>query len=129
MLLAAAASPVPPPMDDLLPDPLLRDEVAEDLPWLLRLLPRADVYLQDEVELALHPTLTRSGVPRAAADSDWSRHRATTRRNTALAWSTGVMGGSIGNAHLAVRRSRSAPSAAGRRTFAAARPSGDGAAG
>ena len=59
MLLAAAASPVPPPIDDLLPDPLLRDEVAEDLPWLLRLLPRADVYLQDEVEIALHPTLTR----------------------------------------------------------------------
>jgi transposase len=41
------------------PIPLLRDEVAEDLPWLLRLLPRADVYLQDEVEIALHPTLTR----------------------------------------------------------------------
>ena len=60
MLLAAAASPVPPPLDDLLPDPLaLRDEVPEDLPWLLRLLPRADVYLQDEVEVALHPTLTR----------------------------------------------------------------------
>ena len=55
MLLAAAASPVPPPIDDLLPDPLLRDEVPEDVPWLLRLLPRADVYLQDEVEIALHP--------------------------------------------------------------------------
>ena len=38
---------------------LLRDDVPEDLPWLLRLLPRADVYLQDEVEVALHPTLTR----------------------------------------------------------------------
>ncbi len=59
MLLAAAAVPVPPPIDDLLPDPALRDELAEDLPWLLRLLPRADLYLQDEVELALHPTLTR----------------------------------------------------------------------
>ena len=59
MLLAAAASPVPPPLDDLVPDPLLRDELPEDLTWLLRLLPRADVYLQDEVELALHPTLTR----------------------------------------------------------------------
>jgi len=58
-LLAAAASPEPPPIDDLLPDPLLRDDVPEDLPWLLRLLPRADVYLQDEVEVALHPTLTR----------------------------------------------------------------------
>jgi hypothetical protein len=58
-LLAAAASPEPPPVDDLMPDPLLRDDVPEDLPWLLRLLPRADVYLQDEVEIALHPTLTR----------------------------------------------------------------------
>src|SRR5262249_39693488 len=58
-LLAAAASPEPPPMDELVPDPLLRDEVPEDLPWLLRLLPRADLYLQDEVEIALHPTLTR----------------------------------------------------------------------
>ena len=46
-------------MDDLLPDPLLRDELPEDLHWLLRLLPRADLYLQDEVEIAVHPTLTR----------------------------------------------------------------------
>jgi transposase len=64
VLLAAAASPVPPPIDDLLPDPLLRDEVPEDLAWLLRLLPRADVYLQDEVEVALHPTLTRVWCPK-----------------------------------------------------------------
>jgi transposase len=42
-----------------MPDPLLRDDLPEDLPWLVRLLPRADVYLQDEVEVALHPTLTR----------------------------------------------------------------------
>jgi transposase len=46
-------------LDELMPDPLLQDEVPQDLPWLLRLLPRADVYLQDEVEVALHPTLTR----------------------------------------------------------------------
>ncbi len=62
--LAAAASSVPPPIDDLMPDLLLRDEVPEDLPWLLRLLPRADVYLQDEVEIALHPTLTRVWSPK-----------------------------------------------------------------
>ena len=49
-LLAAAASPAPPPIDELTPDPLLRDELPEDLPWLVRLLPSADVYLQDEVE-------------------------------------------------------------------------------
>ena len=47
-----------------MPDPLLRDELPEDLPWLLRLLPRADLYLQDEVELALHPTLTRGWCPK-----------------------------------------------------------------
>ena len=61
--LAAAASPELPPIDDLMPDPLLRDELPEDLPWLPRLLPRADLYLQDEVQLALHPTLTRVWCP------------------------------------------------------------------
>src|SRR5215470_5339078 len=64
VLLAAAAAPVPPPIDELLPDLGLRDEVADDLPWLVRLLPRADVYLQDEVEIALHPTLTRVWSPK-----------------------------------------------------------------
>jgi transposase len=63
-LLAAAASPMPPPIAELMPDLLLDDEVPEDLPWLLRLLPRADLYLQDEVELALHPTLTRVWCPK-----------------------------------------------------------------
>jgi hypothetical protein len=37
----------------------VEDLVADDLPRLLDLLPDADVYLQDEVENALHPTLTR----------------------------------------------------------------------
>ncbi len=63
-LLAAAASPVPPPVDVLMPEPLLPEELPEDLPWLLRLLPRADLYLQDEVEIALHPTLTRVWCPK-----------------------------------------------------------------
>jgi DDE superfamily endonuclease len=44
---------------DLLPDPTLVDLLSADLPRLLGLLPRADLYLQDEVEVALHPTLTR----------------------------------------------------------------------
>jgi transposase len=64
VLLAAAASPEPPPIDELMPDLLVRDELPEDLPWLLRLLPRADVYLQDEVQIALHPTLTRVWCPK-----------------------------------------------------------------
>jgi transposase len=61
-LLAAAASPLPPPAHHLVPDATLADPaelVPEDLPRLLRLLARADLYLQDEVEIALHPTLTR----------------------------------------------------------------------
>jgi hypothetical protein len=58
-LLAAAASPSPPPLEDLVPDPTLVDLLPEDLPRLLALLPQADLYLQDEVEVALHPTLTR----------------------------------------------------------------------
>jgi transposase len=59
-LLAAAASPLPPPVAALVPDPTLAgDLLPADLPRLLALLPRADLYLQDEVEVALHPTLTR----------------------------------------------------------------------
>jgi len=59
-LLAAAASPVPPPAADLIPDATLADDLwPEDLPRLLGLLGHADLYLQDEVEVALHPTLTR----------------------------------------------------------------------
>jgi transposase len=59
-LLAAAASPVPPPAADLIPDATLAEDLfPEDLPRLLGLLGRADLYLQDEVEVALHPTLTR----------------------------------------------------------------------
>src|SRR6266536_1393589 len=59
-LLAAAASPLPPPAACLVPDATLADELfPEDLPRLLGLLGHADLYLQDEVEVALHPTLTR----------------------------------------------------------------------
>jgi transposase len=58
-LLAAAASPAPPPLEDLVPDPTLVGAPPEDLAQLLARLPRADLYLQDEVEVALHPTLTR----------------------------------------------------------------------
>ncbi|MDQ3810740.1 MAG: transposase [Chloroflexota bacterium] len=47
-----------------MPDLLLVDDLPEDVPWLLRLLPRADLYLQDEVEIALHPTLTRVWCPK-----------------------------------------------------------------
>jgi DDE superfamily endonuclease len=59
-LLAAAASPLPPPAGDLVPDATLADELfPADLPRLLDLLEHADLYLQDEVEVALHQTVTR----------------------------------------------------------------------
>jgi transposase len=61
-LLAAAASPVPPPAHELVPDATAGDPAElwpGDLPRLLGLLGCADLYLQDEVEVALHPTLTR----------------------------------------------------------------------
>lgn len=65
LLAVAASPPAPPPpsidalVRDLLPDPLLAEWVPDDLPRLLALLPGADLYLQDEVEVALHPTLSR----------------------------------------------------------------------
>jgi hypothetical protein len=51
-------------IEALLPDPTLTDVLAtvladDELPRLLRLLPAADLYLQDEVDIALLPTLTR----------------------------------------------------------------------
>jgi hypothetical protein len=65
VLLATAAVPSPSPAPVasrrcLTVLPLLpADEPDPDLAHLLDLLPQADVYLQDEVQIALHPTLTR----------------------------------------------------------------------
>lgn len=58
------ASPAPPPVADLLADLATLTDVPPDLPDLLALLPRADLYLQDEVQAALHPTLTRLWSPK-----------------------------------------------------------------
>jgi transposase len=58
------ASPQPPPVADLLADLATLIDVPPDLPGLLALLPRADLSLQDEVQAALHPTLTRVWSPR-----------------------------------------------------------------
>jgi hypothetical protein len=69
-LLAATALPPPPPtapdpaarLPLLRPDPTFVDLLPPDDPALTRLLgvlPRADGYLQEEVQLAFHPTLTR----------------------------------------------------------------------
>src|SRR5262249_36214481 len=56
--LAGAGTPTPPPVPALVDTDLL-EEVPPDLAELLSLLPRADLSLQDEVQLAFHPTLTR----------------------------------------------------------------------
>jgi hypothetical protein len=58
VILAGAGTPTPPPVTALVEADLL-EEVPPDLEALLGLLPHADVYLQDEVHLAFHPTLTR----------------------------------------------------------------------
>ena len=58
VLLAGATAPEPPPVHDLV-EPDLWDQLPDDLPALLALLPSADLYLQDEVQVAFHPTLTR----------------------------------------------------------------------
>jgi len=57
-LLAGALEPAPPPLQDLI-EPEFWSELPADLASLLALLPTADLYLQDEVQFALHPTLTR----------------------------------------------------------------------
>jgi hypothetical protein len=67
-----------------------------DLSALLAILPQADLYLQDEIQVAFHPTLTRV----------WSRKGRCGQRlieapgdnrhpSTALAWWIGAMAGSM----------------------------------
>lgn len=58
VLLAGAAAPKPLPMKDLV-EVDLWDQLPSDLPGLLARLPQADLYLQDEIQFAFHPTLTR----------------------------------------------------------------------
>jgi transposase len=58
VLLAGASAPEPQPVEPLVEADLL-DQLPADLAALLALLPQADLYLQDEVQFAFHPTLTR----------------------------------------------------------------------
>lgn len=56
--MAGALAPLLPPLHDLV-EPEWWPDLPADLASLLGLLPAADLYLQDEVQFALHPTLTR----------------------------------------------------------------------
>ena len=56
--MAGAAAPEPLPIEYLV-EPDLWDQLPADLPALLALLPQADLYLQDEIQFAFHPSLTR----------------------------------------------------------------------
>jgi hypothetical protein len=58
VLLAGATAPEPLPVKDLV-EADLWDQLPADLLPLLTLMPHADLYLQDEVQFAFHPTLTR----------------------------------------------------------------------
>ena len=56
--MAGATAPEPLPIEYLV-EADLWSQLPPDLPELLALLLRADLYLQDEVQFAFHPTLTR----------------------------------------------------------------------
>jgi transposase len=58
VLLAGTTESEPLPIESLV-EADLWTQLPADLPSLLALLPRADLYLQDEVQFAFHPTLTR----------------------------------------------------------------------
>ena len=57
-LLAGATAPEPLPIHDLV-EADLWDQLPADLEDVLALMPRADLSLQDEIQFAFHPTLTR----------------------------------------------------------------------
>jgi transposase len=63
VLLAGALAPEPPPLTDLV-EPDLWDQLPTDVSALRALLPSADLYVQDEVQVAFHPTLTRVWCPK-----------------------------------------------------------------
>jgi hypothetical protein len=56
----------------------LWSQLPADLPTLLALLPRADLYLQDEVQFAFHPTLTRVwSLKGRRGNASWKRRART----------------------------------------------------
>ncbi len=56
--MAGASAPEPLPVNELV-EADLWDQLPPDVSDLLALFPQADLYLQDEIQCAFHPTLTR----------------------------------------------------------------------
>ena len=75
VLLAGATAPEPLPVHALV-EVDLWDQLPANLSDLLALMPRADLYLQDEIQFAFHPTLTRV----------WSRKGRRGQRARRSAW-------------------------------------------
>ena len=90
MLLAGTTVPEPLPVHDLV-EADLWSQLPADLKALLTLLPRADLYLQDEMQVAFHPTLTRVWCRKGRCE----QRLGILARSMALAWSTGAMAGSM----------------------------------
>jgi hypothetical protein len=63
VLFAGGAAPEPLPVHDLV-EADLWSQLPVDLPGLLTLLPQADLYLQDEMQVAFHPTPRACGAAR-----------------------------------------------------------------
>ena len=61
--MAASTVAEPLPVHPLV-EPDLSPQLPADLPDLLALMPHADLYLQDEIQFAFHPTLTRLWSPK-----------------------------------------------------------------
>ena len=101
VLLAGATAPAPLPVHDLV-EMDLWDQLPADLPDLLALLPRADLYLQDEIQFAFHPTLTRLWSRKGRRGQRMPRSRLSIiGRSMALAWWTGAMAGSMAESRKA----------------------------
>ena len=108
MILAGAGTPTPPPVTALVDADLLED-VPPDVAELRSLLPHADLYLQDEVRFAFHPTLTRVWGWKGRRGPRLVEAPAPTTRSTASASSIGVRAGLTAVWPQAVRRISFAP--------------------
>ncbi len=81
VLMAGASAPEPLPVRDLV-EADLWSLLPADLPKLLALLPRADLYLQDEVQFAFHPTRQPGLEPQRSARPTF--HRSSGRQPQGL---------------------------------------------